>query len=51
MSTLVIVILLLFFFGGGGYYGHRSGNWNMGGGISLGGVVLVLVLWWLFIGH
>lgn len=45
---LILIVLLLFGFGGG-YYGHTNG-WGYQGGIGIGGIVIICLLIWLFMG-
>ena len=43
MGTLIIIILVLLLLGGGGgYYGYS--RWGAGGGISIFGLVLIILL-------
>ena len=39
---LVLILLLLLLGGGGGYYGYSK--WGAGGGISVFGLVLIVIL-------
>lgn len=41
---LLIIILLVLFAGGGGYYGYGRWGSRGGAGISLGGILLVLLI-------
>ncbi len=45
MLILLILLLLLF---GGGFFGYN--RYGRGGGLGVGGVVLVVLLVWLFLG-
>ena len=47
IEMLILIILLLLMFGGGTFGYSRYGN---GGGLGIGGVVLVVLLVWLFLG-
>lgn len=49
LSILIAVLLFILVVGGGGYYGYRS--WGLPGGFSLGSVLLVLFVLWLFYGR
>lgn len=49
MNVLVIVILLILLLGGGASF-HGYNNWGhgIGGGISLGTILLICLIVWLF---
>ena len=44
-SRLIILLVLLF---GGGFFGYS--RYGTGGGMGIGGVILVILLVWLFLG-
>ena len=47
MSPLLLILILILVFGlGGGYYAHGYGP-QYSGGISLGTIVIVILLFWL----
>lgn len=48
MSLLIIVVLLLLVFGGS-WGGYSRFGW--GGGFGIGGVLLVILVIWLLVGH
>jgi hypothetical protein len=45
MLILLILLVLLF---GGGFYGHS--RYGRNGGLGIGGIVLIVLLVWLFLG-
>lgn len=47
IEMLILIILLLLLFGGGTFGYSRYGH---SGGLGIGGVVLVVLLVWLFLG-
>lgn len=44
---ILLILLLLIFGGGGGYWGHANYGIYGGGGISLGTILLILVIWYV----
>ena len=48
MTLIVAIILVVLLFGGGGFYGMNAGFYGNGGfgGISLAGLILILLLFW-----
>ena len=49
MLTLILIVLLVLALGGGGYAWRSNGPYY-GGGIGIGGILLILVIFWLFSG-
>jgi hypothetical protein len=47
---LLLIIVLILLFGGGLGYHHGYNNWT-GGGISLGTILLVALIFWLLRGR
>lgn len=49
MLAVLVILIALALFGGGGFYGYQGGYYGAGGfgGISIGGVVLVLIVLYL----
>lgn len=50
MSLLVLLVLVVLIAGGGGFVGYRSYG-PYGGGISVVGLVLCIVVVWYLLGH
>lgn len=44
---LLIILLILLFGGGGGYWGNAQYGPFWGGGISLGTIILILLIWYI----
>jgi hypothetical protein len=47
MDVILIIIILLLLFGGG--FGYR--RWGYGGGIGIGGILLIVLIVYLLLGH
>ena len=48
VSILLIVLLVIVLFGGGGFYGYRGGYYGTGGVSIIGVLGLVVILYLLF---
>lgn len=50
---LLLIILILVFGPGLGYYGYRNndGSWVHGGGFGIGGIILVVLIFYLLRGR
>ena len=44
---IVLIILLLLLGGGGGYYGHSRWGYAGSGGIGLGTILLIILVFWM----
>ena len=44
---ILLIVLLLIFGAGGGYYGHSRWGYAGSGGISLGTILLLLLVFWM----
>ena len=44
---ILLIILILLFAGGGGYWGHVNYGPLGGGGIGLGTILVILLIWYL----
>ena len=44
VSLLLIILLLVIVFGGGGYYAHGLYGPAYGGGISIVGIIVILIV-------
>jgi hypothetical protein len=49
MLTILLIVLIVLALGGGGY-AYRSAGPYYGGGIGIGGILLILIVAWLFFG-
>lgn len=50
MTLILVIILIVLLFGGGGYYGYSRGTWG-GPGISVVGVLLIIIVFYLLFPH
>jgi len=48
MTLILVILLLLLLGGGGGYYGYST--WGPAGGISIVGLVLIILLVFYLVG-
>jgi hypothetical protein len=51
IGTILVIILLVIIFGGGGYYGYGAYGPAYGGGVSLIGLLVIILVVYLLLGR